>query len=224
MEVKKSPKADLENKRSMFVLIGFVLVFTLMYIGLEWTQKDIEKIEVVEGILTDGEEEIVMNTQREEQPPVEAPPPPPPVITELTIVENDVETEAPPIVSQDVDITIVPVAPPVQEVEDIEEIFVIVEVKPEFPGGQKALMSYLGKNIRYPTIAAETGIQGTVIVQFVVNKDGKIVDVIVARGVHESLDKEAVRVVQAMPPWTPAKQQGKTVRARFTLPVRFQLK
>ncbi len=108
--------------------------------------------------------------------------------------------------------------------EDIEEIFVIVEVKPEFPGGQKALMSYLGKNIRYPTIAAETGIQGTVIVQFVVNKDGKIVDVIVARGVHESLDKEAVRVVQAMPPWTPAKQQGKTVRARFTLPVRFQLK
>ncbi|MDR1729817.1 MAG: energy transducer TonB [Prevotellaceae bacterium] len=223
MEVKKSPKADLENKRSMFVLIGFVMVFALMYIGFEWTQS-IKKIEVAEDPFAAEEEEIIMNTTQDQPPPeVQAPPPAQVIQDVLTIVDDNIETEEPVIVSQDDDTPVeIPVV--VQQPEEvIEEIFVVVETPPAFPGGDKARMEFLRKNMKYPTIAAETGIHGTVYVQFVVNKDGKIVDVTVVRGVHESLDKEAIRVVQLMPPWSPGKQQGKAVRTRFTLPIRFSL-
>jgi len=227
MEEKKSPKADLENKRSMYVLIGLVMVLSFLYIALEWTQTEIKKIEVNDSFLQEGEEEMVAQTVQDNLPP---PPPPPAAVVEevLNIVDNNVQTEAPTIASQDNDNApviipqIVNVAPPEEEHED--EIFTIVEEQPFFPGGEKAMREFISKTIKYPTIAQENGIQGTVYVSFVVNKDGKIVDVQVVRGADPNLDKEAVRVVSAMPPWNPAKQRGKAVRARFTLPVRFQLK
>jgi len=102
-----------------------------------------------------------------------------------------------------------------------EKVFDMVEQMPTFPGGQQELMSYLGKNIKYPTIAQET--QGRVIIQFVVERDGSITDVRVARGVDPYLDKEAVRVVKSMPKWIPGKQNGKAVRVKFTVPVMFRL-
>ena len=101
--------------------------------------------------------------------------------------------------------------------------FDMVEQMPTFPGGQQELMSYLGKNIKYPTIAQENGTQGRVIIQFVVERDGSITDVRVARGVDPYLDKEAVRVVKSMPKWIPGKQNGKAVRVKFTVPVMFRL-
>lgn len=104
-----------------------------------------------------------------------------------------------------------------------EKVFDMVEQMPTFPGGQAELMSYLGKNIKYPTIAQENGTQGRVIIQFVVERDGSITDVRVARGVDPYLDKEAVRVVQHMPKWIPGKQNGKAVRVKFTVPVMFRL-
>ena len=94
---------------------------------------------------------------------------------------------------------------------------------PEFPGGEAAMSQFINRTIRYPVIAQENGIQGRVVVQFVVNTDGKIVDVEVVRGVEESLDKEAVRVVKAMPPWNPGRQGGKNVRVKYTLPIRFRI-
>jgi len=94
---------------------------------------------------------------------------------------------------------------------------------PEFPGGRQALMQFLSNHIRYPVYAQEKGIQGRVVVQFVVNIDGSVVDVQVARSVHPSLDAEAVRVVQAMPRWTPAIQRGKKVRVIFTMPFNFRM-
>ena len=95
---------------------------------------------------------------------------------------------------------------------------------PEFPGGQQALFKYLGDNVKYPVIAQENGIQGRVICQFVVNKDGSIVDIEVVRsGGDPSLDKEAIRVIKSMPKWKPGKQRGKPVRVKFTLPVNFKL-
>ena len=111
------------------------------------------------------------------------------------------------------------------EEEEPEEqtIFEVVEEAPSFPGGMSALMQFLSKNIKYPTIAQENGVQGRVICQFVVNRDGSIVDVKVIRGVDAYLDKEAVRVIQSMPKWTPGKQRGKAVRVRYTLPVMFRL-
>ena len=95
---------------------------------------------------------------------------------------------------------------------------------PEFPGGQQALFKFLSENVKYPVIAQENGIQGRVICQFVVNRDGSIVDVEVVRSAGDaSLDKEAVRVIKSMPKWKPGKQRGKAVRVKYTLPVNFKL-
>lgn len=112
--------------------------------------------------------------------------------------------------------------PPKQQVEE-NKVFDVVEQMPSFPGGMGALMSWLGQNIKYPVIAAENGVQGRVIVQFVVEKDGSITDVKVAKSVDPSLDKEAARVVSAMPKWTPGKQNGSAVRVKYTVPVTFKL-
>ena len=94
---------------------------------------------------------------------------------------------------------------------------------PSFPGGQAALFEFLSKNIRYPVVAEENGIQGRVIVTFVVERDGSITDVRVAKSVDPSLDKEAVRVTKSMPHWNPGMQNGGPVRVKFTLPVTFRL-
>ena len=104
-----------------------------------------------------------------------------------------------------------------------EKIFDMVEQMPTFPGGNAELMSFLAKNIKYPTIAQENGTQGRVIVQFVVEKDGSIADARVARGVDPYLDKEALRVIKSMPHWIPGKQNGKPVRVKYTVPVMFKL-
>ena len=103
------------------------------------------------------------------------------------------------------------------------EVFTVVEVQPEFPGGVKELMRYLGSYIKYPAVAQEAGIQGRVIVQFVVGKDGSIINPKIIRGVDSSLDNEAIRVVQSMPSWTPGKQKGQAVNVKYTLPVTFRL-
>ena len=104
-----------------------------------------------------------------------------------------------------------------------ERVFDVVEEQPSFPGGQGELMQWLSANINYPVTAVQNGVQGRVIVQFVVSKTGEISDIKVTRGVDPSLDKEAVRVVSAMPKWTPGRQGGKAVNVRYTLPVTFRL-
>ena len=116
---------------------------------------------------------------------------------------------------------IAPPEPP-KHVED-NKIFEVVEQNPTFPGGTAALMSWLSQNIKYPVIAAENGVKGRVIVQFVVEKDGSITDVVVVKSVDPSLDKEATRVIKNMPHWIPGRQNGSPVRVRFTVPVSFKL-
>ena len=112
---------------------------------------------------------------------------------------------------------------PVKPKEEENKVFDVVEQMPSFPGGQAALMNYLNSNIKYPVIAEENGIQGRVVVQFVVGKDGSISNVHVVKSVDPSLDKEAVRVVKNMPKWIPGKQNGQSVTVRYTLPVTFRL-
>lgn len=199
MEIKKSPKADLESKKSTWLLVGYVIVLAFMFVAFEWTKRDI-KIDTSQAI-TDVffEEEIIPITEQPEQ--VTPPPPEAPSIAEtLTIVEDDADVEETAIVSseelnQAVEIKYVPVAVEEEEPEE-QTIFEVVEQMPEFPnGGMAGLMQYLSKNIKYPTIAQENGTQGRVTVQFVVNKDGSIVDAKVLRGVDPYLDKEAVREI-----------------------------
>ena len=228
MEIKKTPKADLENKKSTWLLVGYVIVLAFMFIAFEWTNRDI-KIDTSQAI-TDlvFEEEIIPIT---EQPEQAAPPPPPaapPIAETLTIVEDDADVEETTIATseetnQAVEIKYVPVAVEEEEPEE-QTIFEVVEQMPEFPnGGMAGLMQYLSKNIKYPTIAQENGTQGRVTVQFVVNRDGSIVDAKVLRGVDPYLDKEAIRVISSMPKWKPGMQRGKAVRVKYTVPVMFRL-
>ena len=193
MEVKKSPKADLENKKSTWLLAGYVIVLAIMFVAFEWTERDV-KVEtsgVVQDLVFEEEIEIPIT----EQPELVTPPPPetPTIAETLTIVEDDADVEQTVIASseetgQAVEIKFV--APTVEEEEPEEQaIFEVVEEMPEFPnGGMAGLMQFLSKNIKYPQIAQENGTQGRVVVQFVVNKDGGIVDAVVVRGVDPYLD------------------------------------
>ena len=226
MDVKKSPKANLENKRTTFVLMGLILALGVFYAAFEWTEQEITVYEVQNNMDAMFEEEMVENTIQEETLPP-PPPPAPDVIEELNIVDNDVETAEVEIVSEDnqnkvQDIVKVPIAP-IEEDPDLVTVFRVVEKMPEFPGGTVELMKYLNSNVKYPIIAQENGIQGRVIVQFTVRRDGSIDDIEVVRSADPNLDKEAIRVIKSMPNWTPGEQRGKKVNCKFTVPVVFKL-
>ena len=230
MEIKKSRKADLEGGKGLSILMGIVVGLAVLFVGFEWgtQEKTIQKDEGIADII--AEEEIDITRQEETPPP---PPPPPPVeqVAEvLNVVEDDVEVENTDLLSSEdnqAEAQTQTYVPPVGKVEEEEEssqqIFMVVEEMPEFPGGQAALMSFIAKSIKYPVVAQENGIQGRVTCSFVVNKDGSIVDAEVIRGIDPSLDKEALRVINTMPKWKPGKQRGKPVRVKFTVPINFRL-
>ena len=228
MEIKKSESANLEGKKLTWVLLGLIFALAAHFVAFEWTQyeKEGETGDIVDAGDIVLEEEIIPITMPEKK----TVPPPPQAVSQaevLNIVEDDAEIEVITIVSVEdqsefVEITDdVPIV--VEEPEQEEQIFQVVENQPEFPGGMAELMKFLQKNIKYPSICQEQGIQGRVIVQFVVNTDGSIVDAQVMKPVNPYLDKEALRVVSIMPKWKPGEQRGKKVRVRFTLPVTFRL-
>ena len=227
MEIKKSPKADLENKKTTNLLVGAIIILAVLFVGFEWSERD-KKVTTDSGIQeVVFEEEIIPITEQEQ--PKQAPPPPeaPKVEEVLEIMDNDSDVEESTIQASDdtqaaVEVKYTPVEVEEEEVEE-QQIFQVVEEMPEFPGGMGECMKFLGKNIKYPTISQENGVQGRVIVQFVVNRDGSIVDPVVVRGVDPYLDKEALRVISSMPKWKPGKQRGKAVRVKYTVPVTFRL-
>jgi protein TonB len=226
-EVKKSKKANLEPEKSTYFLMGLVLAVAFILMAMEWSTESRKLDEGMIVTVIPGDEEIPI-TQR---PPTPPPPPPPPMpdvpevlvtVDEPVDIPIDLGTEPVPIR----DVLPPPPPPDLQKptttvVED--EIFHVVERMPEFPGGSTAMMQWLGSNMRYPTAAQDIGAHGRVITSFVVERDGSITDVQVVRGVDPSLDREAVRVIQTMPAWTPGMQRNTPVRVRFTLPVTFRL-
>ncbi len=226
MELKKSPKADLESKRNIFVQIGLVVALGLCLLAFEWTTKVEQAASLGTVAEQEVEDEIIPITRQEEVKP--PPPPPPKVVEVLNIVEDDVEIED-ELEIQDTEAdeeTVIDVAPVIQEEEEEEEegqVFFIVEDMPEFPGGELALRKFIANAIKYPVIAQENGIQGKVYVNFVVDKDGSVQSARIARGVDASLDKEALRVVNNLPKWKPGKQRGKPVRVSYTVPISFVL-
>ena len=225
MEEKKSPKANLENKKLMFMQIG--LIISLLIAWLAFEHKSYDKRQIDESLLNREvvlDEEMVEITKQEEQKPqpVEAPQ----QTTQLEIVDDDVETEDLNINAEVEQNEVIEeyVAPEVVEEEVVEqEIFQIVEEMPAFPGGEAKLMEYVGKNIKYPQIARETGIQGRVFIGFVVEPDGSVSNVKLLRGIGGGCDEEAMRVVKSMPKWKPGKQRGKAVRVSYQIPVFFKL-
>ncbi len=226
MDIKKSPKADLENKKSIFNMIGLVIVLGLVFIAFEWTTTDVDvsQFEMQDGL--DAEEEIIPITRQEEVKP--PPPPPPPKVTDvLNIVEDDVELDEELDIEdtemdEDSEIDFADIAVDEEEEEDAP-VFYIVEDMPEFPGGESALHAFISKSVKYPVIAQENGIQGRVYISFVINAKGLVESIKIARGVDPALDKEAVRVIKSMPKWKPGKQRGKPVKVSFTVPINFVL-
>lgn len=229
MELKKSPKADLENKKSFFVQIGLVISLAICLYGFEAKERvaQVNSLGSMEGQAV--EEEIIPIT-RQDQPPPPPPPPPPKVVDMLVIVDDntDIKDEL-EIEDSEVDdktaINAVMQVSTEKEAEKEEEapVFFIVEEMPEFPGGDAALRAFIAQSVKYPPIAAENGIQGKVYVSFVVGKDGSITQAKVIRGVDPALDKEALRVVNSLPAWKPGKQGGKPVRVSYTVPISFVL-
>ncbi len=229
LEVKKSAKANLEQHKTIWLLIGYMMVFALLFVAFEWTATEKKHTgEIVSaGILL--EEEIMIPITMPEKKVV-PPPPQAKQITEiLEIVDDEADIEESELASVEETGEVVEISDignvVVEEVPEEEPILQVVEQMPEFPGGMQALMRYLKDNINYPRISRENGSQGRSFIAFVVNTDGSIQDVEVMKSSSDVyLDKEAVRVVTGMPKWNPGKQSGKAVRVRFTLPVTFRLK
>lgn len=224
MEAKKSPKADLEKKKTLFVQIGLIIALGLVFGAFEWKTYEKQELVLVERVAKEVIQEEIIQTKQEVKPP---PPPPPKTVTVLNIVEDDVEIEDEIEIDAEADMeTEVEEYIPV-ELEDDEvveaEIFTVVESMPKFPGGPGAMMKYLGQNIEYPQMARESGINGRVFVTFVVETDGRVTDIKVLRGIGGGCDEEAIRVVKNMPKWNPGKQRGKPVRVQFNLPIKFTL-
>ncbi len=224
MEAKKSSKADLESKKRIFLQIGIAVALGAALVAFEW--KHYERTGVDLGILEiDFIEEEDIPITRQELPP---PPPPPEPSQELIIVDDDVELEEEFVIDMDADVfTEIQEFTPIifEEEEEIEEdvIFTVVEDQPEFPGGETARQQFLSDNLRYPQMAREAGIQGTVFVTFVVEIDGSVTDVRIVRGIGGGCDEEAMRVVRMMPNWQPGRQRGQPVRVQFVMPIRFRL-
>ena len=225
MEEKKSPKANLENKKLMFTQIGLIISLAIAWLAFE--HKSYDKREIDPSLLRTAkvvEEEMVDITKQEEQKPqpVEVPK----QTTQLEIVQDDVEVDDIEINAEVEQNEVIEeyVAPEIEEEEVVEqEIFQIVEEMPSFPGGEQKLLEYVAKNTKYPQIARESGIQGRVFIGFVVETDGSISNVKVLRGIGGGCDEEAVRVIKSLPKWKPGKQRGKAVRVSYQIPVNFKL-
>ena len=228
MELKKNPKADLEKRRGLYLEIGLVVILAATLVAFEVKSYDSDEEKAFQREVVEEVEEQIIQTDI-----VEPPPPPPPEVIEVTtlinVVDDEQEIKNDLVVNAEVteetkNVDIVPVKVE-EEVEVAEEpIFTVVESEPEFPGGMEALYKYLAQNIKYPQLARENGITGKVYVTFVVEKDGSIANPRILRDIGGGCGAEAIRVVKAMPKWSPGKQRGKAVRVQFNLPVNFNLK
>lgn len=231
MQVKKNKKADLNEYRILFFEIGAIVALAVCLVAFEWTSEEISTGGLGDLTIDEFIEEEMENTTQEEQPENEPEPEPEPepeqIIEELVVVEDDVEV-ADINLNSEADEKTKTSTQIVQsfevEEEEVEVIeFAVVEEKPEFPGGQVALLKYLAENTKYPPIAKENGVSGRVYVQFVIDQTGAVTQAKVARGVDPYLDAEAVRVVKSIPKWKPGKQRGKAVQVSYIVPISFKL-
>lgn len=229
MEVKKSPKADLNNKKLLFVEVGLVLALLITLGAFEWKTKEKQESVFAQENTELIEEEIIPITQ-------DTPPPPPetpkiPILSDqIDIVDDNIKVDDNILNLEDDSNLGVEIMDYVEEVQEevVEEEaipFALVEEKPKFQGGDANNFSkWVASHLEYPEIAKENGVSGRVMVQFTVNPNGTVSDVKVLRGVDPSLDKEAVRVIQSSPKWTPGKQRDRAVKVTYQFPVIFQLR
>ena len=215
MEVKKSPQADLENKKNIFLEIGLMLALGTILFAFEWKVSGRQPADFVTVSEIPTEIEMVPITMMPKPfDLLEIVDETDPLPDDLDIIDADDESNN----KESFDLNNLNY----DEEYDTDEViaFVPSEDMPVFP---ENIQKWLSKHVKYPQIALENGVQGKVFVQFVVEKDGSVSNIKVVRGVDASLDKEAVRVVSVMPKWKPGKQRGKAVRVAYTLPIAFQI-
>ena len=229
MEIKKSEKASLENKKLLFVEIGLIISLLIVYIAFEWTSTETNTSMLEDNTEILVEEEII-STNMETPPPPPAAPKIPVLSDQIDIVDDEIELEDDMFMNLEDDaslgVEIMDYVEVEEEVVEEEAIpFQLVEEKPSFQGGDANQFSkWVNQRLVYPEIAKENGVQGRVTLQFTVEKDGSVTKVKVLRGVDPSLDKEAVRVVSQSPKWKPGKQRDRAVPVTYTFPVIFQLR
>lgn len=234
MEVKKNPKANLENYSKLFMQLGLVLALLIIYLGIEYKTFDRSLSDLANVLGEDEIEEEIPITERIEQ--IKPPPPPPPAPEKIEVVEDEKEVEETVLESTETDedevIEIEEIEEAVEEEEVLEDVpFAIIEDAPIFPGckGTKAqkkacLQEKIKKHVnkKYNTgLAGDLGLdpgKKRVYVQFKISKTGDITEVR-ARGPHARLEKEAIRVVKLLPKMIPGKQRGRPVGVKYTLPV-----
>lgn len=229
MDIKKHPKADLENERTTYFLLGLVVVLSLFFVVLEWQTEEylsadwdgFSRVYIEEELI--GFEEVKTDEPiREEQPEV-----PPAAVKEDFVIVDELDREEVEIQSDSTS------APAIREKEEPlsrlseeqlqEMIHTQAEVMPEFPGGYNALVRFLFNTMEYPSLAVKQKIEGRVWCSFIVNTDGSVSDIRVEKGVYFALDDEAERVLRLMPPWSPGKIADRNVRVKVYLPVVFKL-
>lgn len=227
---KKTDKGNLENKRGIFVLVGLVAVLSLVYAGFELFASSDRGVSftMADNFFAEVTDEDVLATDQTPPPPVETPKQQQEVI--LNIVDNNIRVDAEFDFTQD--ITQDDAIPdfiddsPIEIVDlgaDPEPPRRFTEEMPEFPGGAEALNAFLSKEIQYPEVARNNGITGTVLVEFVIEKDGKVSNASVKVPLFPDCDKEAVRGIMAMPKWKPGKNMNKPVRCYYQVPVTFKM-
>lgn len=221
MELKKTEKANLESKRRLFTEIGFIIALLLLYAAFEYTSRPRAISELIGGAIEVEEQEIIEITREmEPPPPIEEPAQEPPMAPEIVETDDIEQDQSDAIGATDTE----PVQFVFEEPKEVkEQIHIRVEKMPEFPGGMPALQRFIANNLVYPLPAIEMGITGTVLVQFVVNPEGKAVnpEVLVSRDRY--LDQAAIDVIHKLPRFTPGEQAGQKVSVYFRVPIVFEL-
>ena len=229
MEIKKSEKANLENKKLLFLEIGLVITLGIILFAFEWDSKE-SKVAMLDDTTQVVLEEEIIPITHDTPPPPPAAPKIPVLSDQIDIVDDEIELEDDLFMNLEDDaslgVEIMDYVEVEEEVVEEEAIpFQLVEEKPSFQGGDANQFSkWVNQRLVYPEIAKENGVQGRVTLQFTVEKDGTVTKVRVLRGVDPSLDKEAVRVVSMSPKWKPGKQRDRAVPVTYTFPVIFQLR
>lgn len=231
MEVKKSEKASLENKRLLFTEIGFVVALIAIYFAFNWSSTE-KEVATLETEVANVEVEDMVPITQETPPPPEAAPKIPILSDQIDVVDDNIKVDDNMFQNLEDDansgveiMDYIESAPEEETVEEEAIPFQLVEEKPSFNGGDaNEFSTWVNSKLVYPEIAKENGVQGRVTLQFTVNADGTVSNVKVLRGVDSSLDKEAVRVVSSSPKWKPGKQRDRAVKVTYTFPVIFQLR
>ena len=225
MEIKKSPKADLKNKRGLLLEIGLVVSLLLVIAAFSYTpeEKRIEKVDLQAPIV---EEQIVEITRQDQKPPETPRKVEVKVIADLLqVVTNDTKiTTEVDFTEFDEDVEVVQTVGVEEEVVEDDQPFLIAETMPSFQGGDlNTFRAWVQQNVKFPQIALENGIQGRVVLSFVIEKDGRLTNIQVLQTPDRSLSEEAIRVLSKSPKWTPGKQRNQVVRVKYTLPVDFRV-